>query len=168
MLLRAWLLYAPCRAGLLDVPVGGGPPASRPRREPSALRVDSKAGQAPPPPTGTAARPSDTLHTSGAWWLIGCSERRLVLHPGPRPNGTTARPDHHPVGLASLIAGSTTNFACNSHAIVSNYEFTALELQRFHTLLNLHQIELHAKFMEPGPATAASFDGGTIRRCSRF
>ena len=45
-------------AGLLGVPVGGGPPASRPRREPSARRVVSKPGQAPPPPTGTAARPS--------------------------------------------------------------------------------------------------------------
>ena len=133
-----------------------------------ARRVDSLSGQAPPPPTGTAARPSGTLHTSGAWWLIGCSERRLVLHPGPRPNGTTARPGHHPVGLASLIAGSTTNFACNSHAIVSNYEFTALELQRFHTLLNLHQIELHAELMEPGPATAASFESGILQRCSRF
>ena len=133
-----------------------------------ARRVDSLSGQAPPPPTGTAARPSGTLHTSGAWWLIGCSERRLVLHPGPRPNGTTARPGHHPVGLASLIAGSTTNFACNSLAIVSNYEFTALELQRFHTLLNLHQIELHAELMEPGPATAASFESGILQRCSRF
>ena len=57
-------------AGLLGVPVGGGPPASRPRREPSARRVVSKPGQAPPPPTGTAARSSGlsgALHTSGAW-----------------------------------------------------------------------------------------------------
>ena len=44
-------------AGLLGVPVGGGPPARRPRREPSARRVVSKPGQAPPPPTGTAAWP---------------------------------------------------------------------------------------------------------------
>ena len=59
-------------AGLLYVPVGGGPPARRPRREPSARRVASKPGQAPPPPTGTAARPSGpfgTLHTSEAWLL---------------------------------------------------------------------------------------------------
>ena len=42
-------------AGLLGMPVGGGPPASRPRREPLARRVVSKPGQAPPPPTGTAA-----------------------------------------------------------------------------------------------------------------
>ena len=133
-----------------------------------ARRVDSLSGQAPPPPTGTAARPSGTLHTSGAWWLIGCSERRLVLHPGPRPNGTTARPDHHPVGLASLIAESTTNFACNSPLTISNIEFISLELQRFHTLLKVYTIELHAKFMEPGPATAASFESGILQRCSRF
>ena len=49
------------------VPVGGGPPASRPRREPLARRVVSKPGQAPPPPTGTAADPSGALHTGGAW-----------------------------------------------------------------------------------------------------
>ena len=36
----------PRRAGLLGVPVGGGPPASRPRCEPSARRVASKPGQA--------------------------------------------------------------------------------------------------------------------------
>jgi len=42
------------RAGLLCAPVGGGPPASRPRREPSARRVDSLSGQALPPPTGAA------------------------------------------------------------------------------------------------------------------
>ena len=133
MLLRAWLLYAPCRAGLLDVPVGGGPPASRPRREPSARRVDSKAGQAPPPPTGTAARP----------YL-------------------------YPVCVTPLIPRSTTNFACNSLTTISNIEFTALELQRFWTLLKVHAIELHAELMEPVPTTAASFESGPLRRCSRF
>ena len=38
-----------------------------------ARRVVSKPGQAPPPPTGTAARPSypsGALHTSGAWSLM--------------------------------------------------------------------------------------------------
>ena len=38
-----------------------------------ARRVASKPGQAPPPPTGTAARPSypsGALHTSGAWSLM--------------------------------------------------------------------------------------------------
>ena len=96
-------------AGLLYVPMGGGPPARRPRREPSARRVASKPGQAPPPPTGTAARPhhrprapqpgpsssSGALHTSGAWSLIGASSRSPA-----RPRAPAAEP--------------TPNFACNS------------------------------------------------------
>ena len=54
-----------CGAGLLGVPVGGGPPASRPRCElRSARRLEARPGpapahghrsQAPPPPTSTAA-----------------------------------------------------------------------------------------------------------------
>ena len=39
------------------------------------------------------------------------------------------------------------SFACNSPATLSNREFTTLELQRFQTLLKLHPIELHAKFL---------------------
>ena len=53
-----------------------------------ARRVVSKPGQAPPPPTGTAARPScalRSLHTSGAGSLFGA----LLLAP---PTGTAARP----------------------------------------------------------------------------
>ena len=128
--------------------------AARPRHRP---RAPQPGLPFPPVPSTSVAR---RVLTCG-------SARRLVLRPGSPPNGTTARPGHHPVGLASLIAGSTTNFACNSHAIVSNYEFTALELQRFHTLLNLHRVELHAELMEPGPTTA-SFESGTLRRCRRF
>ena len=83
------------------------PPASRPRREPSARRVASKPGQAPPPPTGTAAWPSDTLHTCGASCTCG-SVRRLVVHPSPAGPATASnrallsavngptRPRHHP------------------------------------------------------------------------
>ena len=50
--------------------------AARPRAVRAASfarRVGSKPGQAPPPPTGTAARPSGpsgALHTSGAWSLM--------------------------------------------------------------------------------------------------
>ena len=76
-------------AGLLVVPVGGGPPARRPRREPSARRVVSKPGQAPPPPTGTAARFSGLsgamVGPSGALaflfcclWCRWCSGRRVA------------------------------------------------------------------------------------------
>ena len=58
----------------------------------AALRVVSKPSQAPPPPTGTAARPAGALHTGGAWcadvWL-GASSRSPAgsrRHPpAPRP-----------------------------------------------------------------------------------
>ena len=62
--------------------------AARPRAVRAASfarRVASKPGQAPPPPTGTAARPSGpsgALHTSGAC----CAEDdspRLEARPGP-------------------------------------------------------------------------------------
>ena len=59
-----------CGTGLLSVPVGGGPPARLPRREPSARRVDSLSGQALPPPTGTAAWPSGlsvSVRIGNAW-----------------------------------------------------------------------------------------------------
>jgi len=49
-------------------------------------RVVSKPGQAPPPPTGTAAWPSGlagALHTSGAWPLMSGSARCLEAWPGP-------------------------------------------------------------------------------------
>ena len=63
--------------------------AARPRAVRAASfarRVVSKPGQAPPPPTGTAARPSGpsgALHTCGAWSLFGSSTRRLKARPGP-------------------------------------------------------------------------------------
>ena len=63
--------------------------AARPRAVRAASfarRVASKPGQAPPPPTGTAARPSGpsgALHTSGAWslMLLGALSRSPA---GPR------------------------------------------------------------------------------------
>ena len=51
-----------------------------------ARRVVSKPGQAPPPPTGTAADPSGALHTSGARSL-------MLLGASPR---SPARPRHRP------------------------------------------------------------------------
>ena len=65
--------------------MGGGPPARRPRCEPSARRVASKPGQAPPPPTGTAADPSGALHTGGAWSLMCYWVRCFEARPGPAP-----------------------------------------------------------------------------------
>ena len=46
----------------------------------------SRPALALPPPTGTAARPSDpsgALHASGAWSLFGSSTHRLEARPGP-------------------------------------------------------------------------------------
>ena len=59
---------------------------------PAALRrwsvagcVGSKPGQAPPPPTGTAADPSGPLHTGGAWSLMCYWVRCFEARPGPVP-----------------------------------------------------------------------------------
>ena len=117
---RAVLLCLPdlC-ARSLGVPVGGGPPARRPRRVlmlvaplvfrapegPAARearhphfvrRCASKPGQAPPPPAGVAARPSGpsgALHTSGDW----CADVCLCVgskpsQAPPPPTSTAARP----------------------------------------------------------------------------
>ena len=56
-------------AGLLDVPVGGGPPARRPRRElRSARRLEARPGLAPS--TGTAAWP----------WVVVCGSAVAINH----------------------------------------------------------------------------------------
>ena len=86
-------------AGLLGVPVGGGPPASRPRRElRSARRLEARPGpatahghrsQALPPPTGTAARPSGpsgALHTGNTLHTGGASIHILYVHSAPCPD----------------------------------------------------------------------------------
>ena len=74
--------------------------AARPRAVRAASfarRVVSKPGQAPPPPTGTAARPSapsGALHTGGTW----CAG----VWPGQDPpplTGAAARPRHRPRAL---------------------------------------------------------------------
>ena len=87
--------------GPTGVPGAGGPgrcvcrwAAARPRAVRAASfarRVASKPGQAPPPPTGTAADPSGALHTCGAWCADVCL--CFVSKPGqapPLPTGTAA------------------------------------------------------------------------------
>ena len=79
--------------GPAGAPGAGGPgrcvcrwAAARPRAVRAASfarRVASKPGQAPPPPTGTAADPSGVLYTCGAGSLFGSSTRRLEARPGP-------------------------------------------------------------------------------------
>ena len=55
-------------------------PAAREARRPHFVRRRaSKPGQAPPPPTGTAAAPSGALHTSGAVSLA-CGLVRVVTN----------------------------------------------------------------------------------------
>ncbi len=129
----------------LCVPVGGGPPARRPRRvlmlvaplvfrapegpaarearhphfvrccasKPArALRSLRYRDQAPPPPAGTAARPSGpsgALHTSGDW----CADVCLCVgskpsQAPPPPTSTAARPSGlsgalHTSGARSLM-----------------------------------------------------------------
>ena len=98
-----FLLLVAC--GAAGVPGVGGPgrcvcrwAAARPRvvRAASfARRVVSKPGQAPPPPTGTAAGPSGALHTGGTCvaWTSPARPRRRP--PAPRqvpPNQW--RPSH--------------------------------------------------------------------------
>jgi len=101
--------------------VGGrepsGPPARRPRRE---LRSARRLEARP------GRGPAGALHTGGVWCV-----------PGPR----------HLQPSRLFTADPPTNFACNSPVTISNHEFTALELQRFQALLNLHPIELHATFV---------------------
>ena len=81
--------------GPAGVPGTGGPgrcvcrwAAARPlavRAASFARRVGSKPGQAPPPPTGTAADPSGALHTGGAWLLMCYGVRCFEARPGSAP-----------------------------------------------------------------------------------
>ena len=151
-----------CQAGLLDAPVGGGPPASRPRCEPFArvgcclwrrwcsgrrmarpparlgnLTSFGAAPRSPPVPSG----PSGALHTGGACYCV------LPGQAPPPPTGTAARRllgPRRPPALTLLIPEPTPNFARNSPTSASSFELRSLELQRFQTLLKLHPIELRA------------------------
>ena len=116
--------------------------AARPRAVRAAScarRVVSKPGQAPPPPTGTAARPSGPSATHG---------HRSQAHPTSEPSHAKPLlgPRRSPPALTPLIPEPTRNFACNSPETISNLQFRSLELQRFQTLLKLLPIELRATF----------------------
>ena len=102
------------------------PPASRPRCElRSARRLEARPG-----PAGLAA-----------------ASNRSGLVVSVLPRQAPPRP-HRPASALAHVAAELLNFACNSPATISNIEFTALKLQRFQTLLNLHLNELHATFEE--------------------
>ena len=167
VLVTPLVFRAPRGAGLLGVPVGGGPPASRPCREPLARRVGSKPGQAPPPPTGTAAwpsGPSGALHTSGAWradvWfgaLARCPARPRHHPRAPQPGPPVPPAPSTPATPGVLTRGwaprhearlwlSISNFARNSSMTHSIIEFTSLELQRFWDVSKNDRDKLRARF----------------------
>ena len=93
--------------------------AARPRAVRAASfarRVASKPGQAPPPPTGTAADPSGALHTGGAWSLmcywVRCFEARLGPVPRrvPHPQFRMQFPDTCSSSLSEKPGISTITF----------------------------------------------------------
>ena len=99
------------RAGLLGVPVGGGPPASRPRRElRSARRLEARPGPATAHGhRSLALHPSGALHTGGDWctdvWL--CASSRSPARPRHRPLAPRQIPPapSMPVGPGVLACG---------------------------------------------------------------
>ena len=125
-----------CGAGLLGVPAGGGPPVSRPRREPPARRVDSLSGQAPPPPTGTAARPGPAA---------AHGHRSPALRP-PGASTPAARLVLLCVGPSCLLL---SNFARNSPVTISEFELASLELQRFWAVFKSDRGKLRADLVLP-------------------
>ena len=189
-LIAGWAL--PCGAGLLCAPVGGGPPARRPRSElRSARRLEARPGPAAAPEHRSQACQS----------LRRPPHRRRLCRldwpgrhpPAPRPGPPVPPAPSTPVALVSfglarppppsaapwpcrprcqspftpscrtLIVESAINFACNSLTALSNHEFRLLELQRFQTLLKLLPIELHATFLRPGPSVTFGLRGQVLR-----
>ena len=120
------------------------------------------APRSPPVPSG----PSGALHTSGARSRT-CD---LVLHLEARTGPATAhghrslargRYDPDPPRTSSCLSSITfeaatswlpKNVARNSPAIISNFEFTSLELQRFRVVSKNDRGKLRAKFVWARPA----------------
>ena len=113
--------------------------ASKPARALRSLRRPPHLWvRAPPPPTGTAARP--------------CSAPRLEARPCP----PVPPAPYTPVGPGVLMCGSVrcceaqlwlsfNNFARNSSFTHSNFEFASLELQRFWGISKNDRDKLRAK-----------------------
>ena len=83
---------------MLSAPEGGGPPARRPRREPSARRVGSKSGQALPPPSGTVAcrMPKGCPAAALGHHSLPHAEGALCRRPRAPQSPRAARSPHHP------------------------------------------------------------------------
>ena len=142
--------------GPADVPGAGGPgrcvcrwAAARPRAVRAASfarRVASKPGQAPPPPTGTAADPSGALHTSGTW----CADVCLCFASKP-----------------GQVPPPPINFARNSPAACSIIEFASLELQCFWGVSKNDHDKLRAKFGRRRRLVADMWLGASPRSLAR-
>ena len=178
-----------CGAGPLCVPVGGGPPASRPRcvfwpfccvlLQTSSIggvfRVDFC------PVVTNVVNPMAFWLKIVVFWLrlttfvtevltrrlkSRCFDdvcnvgRPLVARPGPVATAQVSRPD-----LTCRIAETAPNFARNSPATVSNTEFRSLELQRCQTFLKLRSIELRARFRGSVSLLAQQFRMQFPRMC---
>ena len=135
--------------GCLVCPWAAARPRDRHTRACGSEWSISKPGQAPPPPTGTAAglalRPLRC--PPHQWGVVCCVWWRVDSKPGqasPRPRAPQPGPGLLYVAQRWL---SIINFACNSPVACSNIEFASLELQRFLGLLKFGPIELHAKFI---------------------
>ena len=143
-------------AGLLDAPVGGGPPARRPRCElRSARRLEARPG----PATAHRHRGRSLRRPSHLWGRAApwAAARPLAVRAASFARRVALKPGQAPP--------PPINFARNSPAACSNIEFASLELQRFQALLKLRPIELRARFgwrwcrrcpwvLQPGPAAA--------------
>ena len=113
--------------------------AARPRAVRAASfarRVDSLSGQAPPPPTGTAARP-------------GPAAAHGHRSPALRPSGASTPA----VRLVLLCVAPSclllSNFARNSPVTISVFELASLELQRIWAVFKSDRGKLRADLVSP-------------------
>ena len=160
----------PRRAGLLDAPVGGGPPASRPRSEllivaPTDLRpprgLPARSPSAPRASLGASSRsPARPRRPRGGLQSVGvsvcCLARPRRRPRAPQPGLLVPPAPFTPVGPSRLmLLGAypdaqlwlpTSNSARNSSMNYSNIAFVSLELQRFWGISKNDRDTLRAKF----------------------
>ena len=152
----------PRRAGLLGVPVGGGPPARRPRRElRSARRLEARPG--PAAAHGHRSQALRSLRRPSHQWgrvadrRLGASARcpARPCHPrAPQLGPPVPSSPFTPAGvlrvrpvrcLEAELWLLISNFARNSSMAHSNIEFASLELQRFWGVSKNDRVKLRAK-----------------------
>ena len=129
-----------CWAGLLSVPMGGGPPASRPRSElRSARRLEARPG-----PAASHGQRSLALHTGGIWRADGVRTR-----PGPAAaHRHGARVSAWTVTVA--FNGARANLVCDFRQVL----FIAI-------LRRSSPVEWCNRFVSFGVGYALSWSGGS-------